>query len=566
MSQVQVLPLALIPESAPFSSEQRAWLNGFLAGWMGLAEGATGHEGPPGTPLALTNGGASAVAGSGSTSVVEEAEEFPWHDPAIPLDERLDLAENRSLSRQLMAAMAQLDCGSCGYLCQTYAEKIASGEESSLTLCSPGGKETSKKLKELVKLGAGASATEKGTAAASEASLTTSPLSTPGGSSTRDPSPGSVSPPNEWNRQNPYMAIISGVRNLNLPSSDKYTSHIEIDLGDSGLTYKVGDALGIWPTNCIELVEETLRRLKVSGAEKITVGGSMLSLREAFRLRCCLTDVTEELLECLAGASNPDDSEALQRCVEDDSAIRGCDVLDVLRIYPSACPSPQAFVSSLALLRPRLYSISSSLAANPGQVHLTVGRVSWESNGRSRKGVASTMFADRILPGERVGIFVHHSTTFTVPSQLDRDLIMVGPGTGIAPFRAFLQERRVTSATGRNWLFFGDRFASSDFLYQEELSAFHQQGVLQRLDTAFSRDSNAKVYVQDRMREQGAELWRWIEGGAQFCVCGDARRMAADVDRALGDIIADHGGMSPEQARAYVAKMNQDGRYVRDVY
>jgi sulfite reductase (NADPH) flavoprotein alpha-component len=246
--------------------------------------------------------------------------------------------------------------------------------------------------------------------------------------------------------------------------------------------------------------------------------------------------------------------------------VDGCDVLDVLRLFPTVKPNPAAFVAVLSPLRPRLYSISSSQTAHPHAVHLSVGRVSWEHNGRTRKGVASTMFADRIAPGQKVAIFVQKSHGFTVPSDDAAPMIMVGPGTGIAPFRAFLQEREARGATGANWLFFGDRSERSDFLYRDQLEAWRSSGHLTRLDLAFSRDSDAKVYVQDHMRQHGKELWEWLERGASFFVCGDAKRMAVDVDRALRDIVAEHGGMTLEAAGKYVEQLWKSGRYRRDVY
>ena len=252
--------------------------------------------------------------------------------------------------------------------------------------------------------------------------------------------------------------------------------------------------------------------------------------------------------------------------MDDDGPIQGCDVFDLLRHFPSARPEPAAFAAALAPLRPRLYSISSSPKANPGQVHLTVGRVAWEHDGRGRKGVCSTFFADRLREGAAVPVFVQRSHGFTVPADPAAPMIMVGPGTGIAPFRAFLQERAATAATGRNWLFFGDQREAADFLYRDELAGYVASGLLTNLTTAFSRDGSAKVYVQHRMKEHAAELWRWLEAGASLFVCGDAKRMAADVDRALREVVASEGGMSAEAAGEYVARLSAAGRYGRDVY
>jgi len=520
-------PLSLIPESAPFSAEQRAWLNGFLAGWLGL----------PNEPSA-------SAALPAAAPVAEAEEDFPWHEPTLPLVERLDLAKDKPLPRRLMAAMAQLDCGACGYVCKTYAEKIAAGEETCLTLCSPGGKETSKTLKQLLKEAPSASSNDVKLKTAETATETTA----------------------TWSRQNAFLATVLKVVNLNGPDSDKQTSHVELDLGDSGLTYTVGDSLGVVPTNCHDLVDHLIGRLAADGDELVTVERTSMLLREALTSRCCLTELSEDLLACLADAADDEEAAALRSLIEDDGPLNGCDVLDVLRLFPTSKPDPAALVAALSRLRPRLYSISSSQAAHPNEVHLTVGRVSWEHNGRTRKGVASTMFADRITPGEKVAIFVQKSHGFTIPSDPSAPMIMVGPGTGIAPFRAFLEEREACGATGLNWLFFGDRRESSDFLYREQLEAWQTAGLLTRLDLAFSRDSDAKCYVQDRMRQNGEELWRWLERGGSFFVCGDAKRMAADVDKALHDIVAEHGKMTPDASHEYVERLSKSGRYRRDVY
>lgn len=530
MSQIMTPPpISLVPESAPFNDEQRAWLNGFLAGWLGIA----GEQ------------GASAPPADARDSVEAETEDFPWHDPALPIAERLELANDRPLPRKLMAAMAQLDCGACGYVCQTYAEKLAAGEETCLTLCSPGGKETSKTLKRLLK------------------------DTPPADLMPRDGDPSaSVTPQGAeaWSRRKPFAAAVLKTLNLNAPESDKQTTHVELDLGDSGLTYAVGDSLGVWPTNCDELVDELLSRLEASGDETVSIDGESLSLREALRSKRCLADVGEELLVCLADAADDDESPALRSLIDDDGPLNGCDVLDVLRLFPTARPSPAAFVDALSPMQPRLYSISSSIQAHPRQVHLTVGRVVWQHNGRTRKGVCSTQFADRLDKNTTVPVFVQKSHGFTVPTDPQTPMIMVGPGTGIAPFRAFLEERAATGATGKNWLFFGDRHAASDFLYREELEAWRRSGLLNRLDVAFSRDGDAKVYVQDRMREHAFELWQWLQEGAAFFVCGDAKRMAVDVDRVLHEVVAEQGGYSLEAAKEYVAHLASTGRYRRDVY
>ena len=274
----------------------------------------------------------------------------------------------------------------------------------------------------------------------------------------------------------------------------------------------------------------------------------------------------EELMELLARKAAAENERTAVAAALADESYENFDVLDALELAPSAELNESELLEILPPLSPRLYSIASSLKAHPDEVHLTVGRVAYEVNGRQRLGVASTMFADRTKTGDAVGVFVHSASDFTVPADPAAPMIMVGPGTGIAPFRAFLEERHASGAPGKNWLFFGDQCAATDFLYQDELAAMQASGFLTRLDVAFSRDQAHKIYVQDRMREHGEELFRWLEAGSYFFVCGDAKRMAADVDRALHEVVATHGGMSEADAAVYVQELKRQKRYVRDVY
>jgi sulfite reductase (NADPH) flavoprotein alpha-component len=544
------MSLSLIPESAPFNTEQRAWLNGFLAGWLGLQE-----AGGPAATATATLPGLDALPSSAVATAEAPAEDFPWHDPTLPIDERLKLADGKPIERRLMAAMAQLDCGACGYLCKTYSEAIASGSETSLSLCSPGGSETAKTLKRLVK-------EEK--SGANGTSATNSKAKANG----KAPANGAVKVETAaWSRKNPFPATLLQSIKLSGPGSDKEIRHVEIDL-TGGPTYKVGDALGVYPTNCDELAGEIIAALGATGQEPIaTPTGVETTLSEALLRHLCLTALTEEFLELLANtASNPEEGANARALVDDDSSIAGFDVLDLLRMFPSARPEPADFVASLSDLKPRLYSISSSPKRHAGQVHLTVRKVTYRFNERPRKGVASTMLADRVNPGDPLRVFIHESHGFTIPSNPDAPMIMIGPGTGIAPFRAFIEERDAIGAKGKNWLFFGDQQRALDFLYEDELEGYLRSGRLTRLETAFSRDQEKKIYVQDRMIENGRELFDWLEQGAFVYVCGDAKRMAVDVDRALRAIIRDHGGKTDEAASAYVAALSAAGRYCRDVY
>ena len=302
-----------------------------------------------------------------------------------------------------------------------------------------------------------------------------------------------------------------------------------LDLKGSGLKYKVGDALGVYPENCPDEVQQILEALHASGAEDVPGwDGLPTSLHDALLREFTITRPTPDLLDLLTNAAaEPAEKAALQALRDDDSdGADACRCSTCCGSSPPPALKPADFVAALSPLAPRLYSISSSLYAHPDQVHLTVGAVRYTNDaGRSCKGVASTFLADRVRPGMKVRVFIHPSHKFGLLAG-DRPVVMVGPGTGIAPFRAFLQERAAMKAPGKNWLLFGDQKSSCDFLYQEELNQYLRTGVLTRLDTAFSRDQAEKVYVQDRMLENAAELWSWLQAGAVFYVCGDAQRMA----------------------------------------
>ena len=510
-------PYSLIPDSAPFNAEQRAWLNGFLAGVMGVQ-------------------GAAAAAPAVPALEEPAADDHPWHDESLALDERMELAEGRPLQDKLMAAMAQLDCGSCGYLCHSYAEAIATGADTDLTKCVPGEKPTSKMLKTLMR-----DAKASGGEAKVVEAVTVNGAAQSG-----------------WTRQNPYPATLRESRCLNGPGSAKDVRHVVIDLGDSGLTYAAGDALGVFPHNCPELVDLLIDTMAATGDEPTGRG----TLREALTDGCNLKDVDEDVIAVLLNANANGDTAALKALAEDDGRMEDMDLLDVLLSFPRVRPDPAALVDALSPLQPRLYSIASSPDAHPGEVHLTVGKATTLKRDRLRRGAASCMFAERMTAGDTVKVFVQKAHAFAPPADGGRDVIMVGPGTGIAPFRAFLEHREATAAPGRNWLFFGDQKSDCDFLYRDELEGRRDRGVLHRLDLAFSRDSAEKVYVQHRMEQAADELYDWLKGGAHFYICGDASRMAKDVDATLRKIAEARG----EDGAAFVKRLAAEGRYQKDVY
>jgi sulfite reductase (NADPH) flavoprotein alpha-component len=525
--------LGLIPETAPFSPEQRAWLNGFFAALVSADTAGV-------TPLSPEQGAAvmQGVAGDGDDG------EAPWHDQTMPMAERMKLAEGRPLRRRMMAAMAQQDCGQCGYNCNDYSEAIAGKSEARLNLCVPGGKETARMLKALH------AELERAPAAktpAAPAIQPATPVSVPGRS-----------------RDNPAVATFLSRRRLNKPGSEKDTWHLEFDLAESGLDYVVGDSFGVFPLNEPTLVEKVMAAL--GAPADFAIGGR--TLRQVLTDEVSLSPAPDSLFQLLSyitGGERRQKAKALSSGEDPDGDAATLDVLAALDKF-GVQPDPEAFIEALEPLQPRLYSISSSCNATPGRIALSVDAVRYTIKDRKRLGVASTFFADRIKAGDKLRVYVQKAHGFGLPQDASTPIIMIGPGTGIAPFRAFLHDRQATKAPGRNWLFFGHQRSDFDFFYADELNAMKSAGLLTRLSLAWSRDGDQKFYVQDRMREVGRDLWSWLADGAHVYVCGDAKRMAKDVERALVDIVAQFGARTTDEAIAFVAELKKKGRYQQDVY
>ncbi|MGE7591842.1 assimilatory sulfite reductase (NADPH) flavoprotein subunit [Peribacillus frigoritolerans] len=381
----------------------------------------------------------------------------------------------------------------------------------------------------------------------------------------------SVGEKTSYSRTNPFKAEVLENINLNGRGSNKETHHLELSLEGSGLTFEPGDSLGIYPKNDSDLVDMLLMELDWDPEETVKVNkqGELRQLRESLISDFEITVLTKSLIEQAAQLSgnedlkellNPGNEERLKEYRE------GRDLLDFVRDFGSWGESAQEFVSILRKMPARLYSIASSLSAYPDEVHLTIGAVRYESHGRERKGVCSILCADRLQPGDLLPIYIQHNQNFKQPKNPDTPIIMVGPGTGIAPFRSFIQDREESEAKGKTWLFFGDQHFVTDFLYQTEWQKWLKTGVLTKMDVAFSRDTDEKVYVQDRMREQSGELYEWLQKGAAVYICGDEKNMAHDVHNTLIEIIEKEGNMSHADAQAYLEDMQQNKRYQRDVY
>lgn len=555
----------LVPPTAPFTPEQRAWLNGFFAGLVSLDHASVTALSPQ-QSAALMPGIAAQPSGPSDDGDDGEA---PWHDQTLPLAERMTLAANRPLRRRMMAAMAQQDCGQCGYNCQDYSDALFFGKEKRLNLCVPGGKDTARMLKTLYAEMANAPPIgNPGIVNSRDSSHDTShderptPTSSPGTSSPGMSSSG-MGPGRS--RDDPAAATFISRSRLNKPGSEKETWHLEFDLTGSGIDYAVGDSFGLYPTNDPTLVDAIIALLDAEADFPVNGRGLRDALLDSVSLSPA-PDTLFQLISYITGGERRQKAKALASGEDPDSDAETLDVLGALEKFSGIRPDPEAFIEALDPLQPRLYSISSSPKVDPRRLSLTVDAVRYRIGQRVRLGAASTFLAERAAPGDILKVYVQKAHSFGLPADPSIPVIMIGPGTGIAPFRAFLHERTATKASGRNWLFFGHQRSGCDFFYEDELTAMKATGVLTRLTLAWSRDGDQKIYVQDRMREVGRDLWAWLADGAHVYVCGDAKRMAKDVERALVDIVAQFGARSTDEAIAFVADLKKKGRYQQDVY
>ncbi len=595
------LAIPYIPESAPFSVEQRAWLNGFFAGMHSqpaVQPGAQPPQGsasaPQGNPLLILFGSQTGTAEGLAKKLSKDASLRGFAPAVHPLN---DHALARFSSAPAVVVISStwgdgdppdnatafwnwLKDDSAPRLDGMQYAVLGLGDRNYSQFCG-----ASKKMDERMAALGARQIIERGEcdvdyeapAAAWMESLWSKLGEKPSTNGSRvvtdakprEPQVSADPPPPPapvFNRQNPFPARLQKNILLSGPGSAKEVRHFEFDLSGSGLAYEAGDALGVYPENNPELVQAVASQLQAHPHQPVAVDGWVVPLAKALGQCLDLGKPSQAMLVEMARRFPQAPFAPLLAPGRESALVQwlhGRDVLDVLKSVPGTLPVDE-FLPLLRKLSPRLYSISSSPKAHPGEVHLTVAVVRYSAHERSRMGVASSFLADRA--GENVRLFIQTSHGFRPPSRPDAPMIMVGPGTGIAPFRAFLEERQAVGAPGRNWLFFGDQKRSTDYLYADLLEDWKKSGFLTRLDLAFSRDQAAKIYVQDRMRENAAALWAWLEEGAFFYVCGDASRMARDVDAALHEVIMTAGGKSREDAGLYVEKLKSEKRYQRDVY
>jgi len=584
-----------LPENAPFTPEQRAYLNGFLAGIFSRMPAPAGMVPPAAlaeklTPVCVLFGSQTGNSENLAKRIAKEAGKRGFaatiHDlnkyPTAQLgsEERLlvvtstfgdgEPPDNAKafwdfINSTAAPKLAQTRFSICAIGDSNYPKFCGFGKDLDLRLESLGAQRAHPRadcdldFEEPFAKWMNEALASMGAPSTGSARMENPPV-------TAEAVPGAP----KYSRSNPFPAKLVANRKLNGPGSEKDTRHFEIALDGSGLNYEAGDALGVIPINCPELVDDLLGVLRLAGDELVPGrNGTTVALREALLRHYEITKIPQPFLKAVAERSG---DELLKKLTapgvngELTKFLWGREIVDVLLAHPTVKFAPSEFVGLLKKLQPRLYSISSSPKAHPDHVHLTVNVVRFESLARQRKGVCSTFLADRIEPVAPLPIFIHKNKNFRPPSNSDAPMIMIGPGTGVAPFRAFLQERRASGSKGKNWLFFGDQRAATDFMYRDELEAMHRDGVLSRLDLAFSRDQAEKIYVQHRMRDQAKELFSWLEAGAHFYVCGDANRMAKDVEAALHEVIHTAGGVTAEGAAEYVARLKAENRYQRDVY
>lgn len=596
-----------VPDNAPFTTEQRSWLNGFLAGLYSASPGRLVADPPPSLKIAVLYASQSGTAEGLARRVAKDLKakghiasliSLEGYTPAALLAERYAIfiastygegdAPDAIQPFYEQLCLEHFPC--CGDLSYTvlalgdssYEHFCKFGKDLDNKLAALGGVRIAERIdcdldldESFAKWKTALYASLDEITAARSVRTAPSPSVNPArAAATLVSSDDNDEPATSHNRTNPYLALLVDKRPLTRDISSKLTLHLAFNISDSAVTYEAGDACGVIPQNDLTLVEEILHTLNFSGQVPVQLPKSgATTLHDALLNHLQITRLTRKMIGAYATIGKQTaQCHALfallipeqQAHLEKYTCDRG--LIDLLHDYPNVLHDPADLVAMLPGLAPRLYSISSSPCAHPGEIHTTVAVVRYRSHNRDRGGVCSTLLADRVPTGDRLPIYIQPNQKFRLPKNADAPVIMIGPGTGVAPFRSFLHQRRALGHTGRNWLFFGERSATTDFLYQDELQSMHSDGHLTRLDLAFSRDQDRKIYVQDRMLEHAANFYAWLEEGASIYVCGDASRMAKDVDATLHTIVEQQAGLPLEAAIEYMQQLKDQNRYHRDVY
>ncbi|MEO7099176.1 MAG: flavodoxin domain-containing protein [Luteolibacter sp.] len=572
-----------IPNDAPFTPEQRAWLNDFLSKALAQGSQAAAPTGPS-VPVTVVYGSQTGTAEGLAKKLIKTLKKGNFtpelHDMAAYDRSRLSSEKNLLIITSTYGDGEPPDTAAelHGWLMSDAAPRLdgvsysvlALGDSSYPDFCKCGIEFDTR----LSALGANRIFNRVDIDVEPDAPFTewsNGILSTlaPAGAGIPAGEAASAEPAETGHsKSNPFPSSVVQNFNLNGPG-DKQTHQIALSLEGSGLEYEVGDALGVYPLNPAAVVDEIIANLPFKAGNVPTPDGGETTLREALIHHYDIGSLNKSIIQKWQAKSGSPFLRSLVQADDKkawDDFCWGRDLIDLVIDHPADFSDGEEFVSILKKLQPRLYSIASSPRAHPGEVHLCVGIVRYDSYGRKRGGICSTFFADRLGGGVKPRVFVHSNSAFRLPANGETPVIMVGPGTGIAPFRAFLEERKATQAKGANWLFFGNPYSATDFLYEDELKAYQADGTLAKLDLAWSRDQKEKIYVQNLMVQNGAELWSWLQKGAAFYVCGDASRMAKDVDQALLKVAQEHGNLTPEEASAYIAQIKKEKRYLRDVY
>ncbi|MGH9562249.1 MAG: diflavin oxidoreductase, partial [Terracidiphilus sp.] len=590
-----------IPENAPFTEDQRAWLNGLLAGMYSSAS-QTAVQTRPSRRLVVLYASQSGTAEGMARKLAKELK-AQGHAPAVstlvgytpaalaaetcalilastygdgdapdgvqPFYEQLCLEHFPRMEKLSYAVLALGD--------KHYEHFCKFGKDLDAKLAALGANRLAERIDCDVDVDEPFAQWKTAIVTRLNEDSPLSPRKAPAAQGSGAPQLGApaadsgIAAAQAFTRDCPLLAPVIDKRSLTHVTSTKTTLHLAFSIEGTGLSYEVGDACGVMPRNDLDLVAEILQTLGFNGNERVPCEkrGATTTLHDALAHERQIARLNRKIVQGYATRGNckllldilqPERQTALDAYIYD----RG--LIDLLVEYPGVIDDPNELIALLPKLAPRLYSISSSPAAHAGQIHATVAVVRFTAHNRDRGGVCSTLFADRTSLSDKLPIYIQPNKKFKLPANPDAPMIMIGPGTGIAPFRGFLHERRALGHKGKNWLFFGERSAATDYLYREEIETMHGDGHLARLDTAFSRDSDRRVYVQDRMMEQAPQFWNWLEGGASVYVCGDASRMAKDVHGALCRIVQEQGAMSVEAAEEYVGELKEAHRYHRDVY